>query len=110
MDESKSAEPADPLITLLRASLTGDGAQAFGHLVLYTTFGVVRGRTGMTFVQWLIDRNGGAEAEPVSSNQVIELNEVTVEHYSNHLPTASFDRLYVRLGDVHGFALAGLQG
>lgn len=109
MSESKTASSASALIALLKSELSATGAQAFGHLVLYTSFGVVRGRTGMSFAQEIIDdRNGGTgTGSPV---EVIELNDVTVEHYSNHLASATFDRLYVRLSDVHGFALIGGQG
>jgi len=105
MNESR---PADALITLLKSSLSIDGTQAFGHLVLYTSFGVVRGRIGLTFAQGLI--GDGSEGETLTHYEVIELNDVTVEHYSNHLANATFDRLYVRLSDVMGFALVGNQG
>ena len=109
MNESKTTASADALMALLRSSLGGKGSAAFGHLVLYTSFGVVRGRTGLAFAQEMIakgNEHGGAG----SSEEVIELNEVTVEHYSNHLANASFDRLYVKLADVQGFALVGNQG
>lgn len=36
---------------------------------------------------------------------VLELAEVAVEHYSNHLPTGTYDRLFVRVADVQGFAI-----
>lgn len=109
MNESKTAAPADALIALLRSSLSASGEQAFGHLALYTSFGVVRGRIGLTFAQGLISKEN-AGAEPGATHEVIEINDVTVEHYSNHLANASFDRLYVRLSDVLGFALVGNQG
>lgn len=109
MNESKIMSPADALITLLRSTLSASGAQAFGHLVLYTSFGVVRGRTGLAFAQEMVSRENG-EADEGSAPEVIALNEVTVEHYSNHLASASFDRLYVKLSDVQGFALVGNQG
>ena len=105
MNESR---PADALITLLKSSLGIDGNQSFGHLVLYTSFGVVRGRLGLTFAQGLIKE--GTEGEAPARYEVIELNDVTVEHYSNHLANATFDRLYVRLSDVLSFALVGSQG
>ncbi len=35
---------------------------------------------------------------------VLEMAECEVEHYSNHLPTAHFDKLYIRIEDIHGFA------
>src|SRR6266496_3018906 len=78
MNESKTAAPADVLIALLRSSLSASGEQAFGHLVLYTSFGVVRGRIGLTFAQGLIGKeNAGADAE--SPHEAIEINDVTVE-------------------------------
>ncbi|HSE39055.1 MAG TPA: hypothetical protein VLG74_17260 [Blastocatellia bacterium] len=105
MNESNS----DALITLLRSSLSASGEQAFGHLVLYTSFGVVRGRIGLTFSQGLMGKeNVGAETG--TPQEVIEINDVTVEHYSNHLANATFDRLYVKLSDVLSFALVGSQG
>jgi hypothetical protein len=105
MNEGKSAAPVDALIARLRAMLSAKGEPAFSHLVLYTSFGVVRGRIGLTFGQELIStENGSAPA-----HEVIEINDVTVEHYSNHLANANFDRLYVRLSDVLSFALVGSQ-
>lgn len=106
---NESVAGADALISHLRSSLAAEGAQAFGHLVLYTSFGVVRGRLGIALAQELTDQ-GGANAAGRGSNEVIELHDVSVEHYSNHLPTATFDRLFVRLVDVRGFALELLQG
>ena len=108
MNESKPVAPVDALITVLRWSLSASGEQAFGHLVLYTSFGVVRGRIGMAFAQGLFNKDG--EAESGVPPEVVEINDVTVEHYSNHLANATFDRLYVRLTDVLSFALVGSQG
>ncbi|MGA9772478.1 MAG: hypothetical protein WBV94_25820 [Blastocatellia bacterium] len=100
--EAASTAPADALINLLRSSLTADGAQSFAQVVLYTSFGVVRGRIGYAFAQVL-------KGEHISNtnpfHSVIELDDVIIEHYSNHLAKASFNRLYVRLSDVQGFAL-----
>jgi len=108
MNEVKIAGPPDALIDLIKSSLSADGAQAFGHLVLYTSFGVVRGRIGLSFAQAIIGMEKGVNAETGFAQEVIELNDATVEHYSNHLPTASFIRLYVRLSNVHGFAMIDL--
>ena len=108
MNDSRSTEPVAVLIELLRSSLTPSGAQSFGHLVLYTSFGVVRGRIGLAFSQGLISKEGSG-TETGSADAVVEMNDVSVEHYSNHLASANFDRLYVRLSDVLGFALVGSQ-
>lgn len=111
MDEQRTTSQTDALISVLKMSLTDDGSPAFGHLVLYTSFGVVKGRAGFGFVQSLSRHdNGSGSDDPANKLAVIELSDVSVEHYSNHLPTASFDRLYVRLHEVHGFALVGGQG
>jgi hypothetical protein len=104
MDDSSTGNAGDMLIRLLRASLTPDGAPSFNQLVLYTSFGVVRGRIGYGFSQELMN---AAQPGPRLSETLVELNAVTVEHFSNHLANAVFDRLYVRLDDVRGFAFAG---
>jgi hypothetical protein len=110
MNGSKAVEPGAALIALLKSSLSASGAQTFGHLVLYTSFGVVRGRTGLAFAQEVMIARENGEPDTASSPDVIALNDVTVEHYSNHLASAIFDRLYVKLSDVQGFALVGNQG
>ena len=109
MNESDFPAQADALIAVLRSALTGEGSQ-FNYMVLYTSFGIVRGRTGLTFSQVPAISQTATVAGHCSSQEVIELYDATVEHHSNHLPTASFDRLYVRLGDVRGFALVSSQG
>lgn len=109
MNESKAATTGNALLSLLKSSISADGSTSFGELVLYTSFGVVRGRVGFAFAQKLLGHNGsGAEAS--SMDEVVELNSARVEHYSNHLPSANFDRLYVRLSEVQGFALVDAQG
>ncbi|MEN3332749.1 MAG: hypothetical protein V7641_2114 [Blastocatellia bacterium] len=104
MDVSPKPAASDVLIRLLRAALTPDGSQSFNLLVLYTSFGVVRGRIGYSFGQELMNPDQGG---PRLSESLIELNAVTVEHFSNHLANAVFDRLYVRLDEVKGFAFVG---
>jgi hypothetical protein len=99
MDDIKPATNGDPLIQLLKSSIVAGSPQPGGHVVLYTSFGVVRGRMGIHFTQALSSTAGSLDG-------VIELDDVTVEHYSNHLPTATFSRLYVRLTDVLGFAIS----
>jgi hypothetical protein len=42
--------------------------------------------------------------------EVVEVHDAAVEHYSNHLPTATFNRLHVRVDDVRGFAVLDQQG
>jgi hypothetical protein len=71
----------------------------------YTTFGVIRGRIGFNFAQELSGHTDTAGGSIRSSREIVELDDVSVEHYSNHLPTASFERLYIRLVDVQAFAL-----
>jgi len=108
MGEPNNTAPTDALISLLKSSLTSEGAQTFGHLVLYSTFGVIRGRIGFNFAQELSGHTDGTGGAIRSTREIIELDDVSVEHYSNHLPTANFERLYVRLADVQAFALLKL--
>jgi hypothetical protein len=104
MDDSTPGNSGDILIRLLRASLTHDGTQSFNQLVLYTSFGVVRGRLSYGFSQELMNNELGG---PRLSASLVELNTVTVEHFSNHLANAAFERLYIRLDEVKGFAMVG---
>ena len=107
MSLTTPVSPADALISLIKSALAPDGTPGFGEMVLYTSFGVVRGKLGLLFGQQLLNET---ETRVASNHQVIELNEVSVEHYSNHLPTATFERLYVRLDDVRGYSLIGSHG
>lgn len=104
MDVSPTPTAGDMLIRLLRTSLAPDGSPSFNQLVLYTSFGVVRGRIGYSFAQELMQRESNGLG---LSGHLIELNAVIVEHFSNHLANAAFDRLYVRLTEVRGFAFVG---
>jgi hypothetical protein len=103
MNDSKSGSSVSAIVSLLKSSMLADGAQSFGYLVIYTSFGVVRGRTGFSFGQ----PSASSEGDP--AGEIIELHNVSVEHYSNHLPTASFERLYVKLVDINGFAIVDSQ-
>jgi hypothetical protein len=104
-NEGNRVAQADALIALLKSSLSSDGAQSFSQLVLYTSFGVIRGRIGFNFSQELSGHTDEAGGAIRYSREVVELDDVSVEHYSNHLPTASFERMYIRLVDVQAFAL-----
>ena len=104
MELPSTPNAADILIRLLRASLTSEGTTSLNQLVLYTSFGVVRGRIGYGFGRELLDQEHNG---PRLSESLIELNAVTVEHFSNHLANAAFERLYVRLDEVKGFAFVG---
>jgi hypothetical protein len=105
VNEERTTAQADALISLLKSSLSSDGAQSFGQIVLYTTFGVIRGRIGFNFAQELSGHTDNSGGGIKASREIVELDDVSVEHYSNHLPTASFERLYIRLVDVQAFAL-----
>ncbi len=77
---------------------------------MYTSFGVVRGTvSAAAFGE--ANRSMDSRLENTSriaiEPDILELEDVTIEHYSNHLPTATFDRLFVRLAEVQGFAFGG---
>ena len=101
-----TSQASDGLVALLKAQLSAENAPAFSYLVLYTSFGVVRGRTGLSFLQ-AESRDSGGNSLPA---EVVEVHEAAVEHYSNHLPTATFTRLHVRVDDIRGFAIVDQPG
>ena len=90
----------------LSSLLSGEAPEVAASVVLYTSFGVVRGNV----------RSGSQPGNPASDGdgqndqQVLRISEATVEHYSSHLPTASFDQLYVLVSDVLGFAVENIGG
>lgn len=92
------------LTSLLRKALSSEKLLASRHIVLYASFGVVKGRTTSAFAR----RADDDSQDP--SSEILELIEVTVEHYSSHLPTASFDQLYVQLSDIRAFAFGTSNG
>lgn len=98
---------SDALFTTIRSAVETDPTRQH-RLILYTSFGVVRGS---------ISANAFAESNRMADTRVenmsrvtiepdvLELAEASVEHYSNHLPTGAYDRLFVRVSDVQGFAV-----
>jgi hypothetical protein len=98
---------SDALFTTIRSAVETD-PQRQHRLILYTSFGVVRGHVSAAAFG---DSNRMADTsvENVSrvtiEPDVLELVDVAVEHYSNHLPTGGYDRLFVRVADVQGFAI-----
>ena len=109
MDSRSPALRADALIQMLKGSLSSTGASSTDIVVLYTTFGVVRGRAGLAFANGMPERDNSASTDQAIADTV-EVTGATVEHYSNHLAPATFDRLYVRLSDVVGFAFVRQAG
>jgi hypothetical protein len=81
------------LNSLLTGARTGSST-----LVFYTSFGVVRGKPAASLARL------SRQDEVAAAFEVIELTGASIEHYSSHLPTASFDRFFVRLSDVLGIA------
>lgn len=98
---------SDTLFTTIRSSVETD-PQGERRVVLYTSFGVVRGRvSAAAFGETNRSQDSRLEntSRVVIDPDLLELEGAAVEHYSNHLPTAAFERLFVRLSDVQGFAL-----
>jgi hypothetical protein len=98
---------SDTLFTTIRSSVE-TGREAERRIHLYTSFGVVSGRvSASTFGA----ANRAADPRLENSSRValdpdvLELEDVTVEHYSNHLPSGNFDRLFVRVVDVRAFTM-----
>ena len=98
---------SDALFTTIRSAVEAD-PHSRHRLILYTSFGVVRGSVSAAAFEDS-NRMGDTRVENTSrvtiEPDVLELNAATVEHYSNHLPTGSYDRLFVRVADVQGFSV-----
>ncbi len=103
-DENNQTED-DAFISTLKTLVPPEGQPGSEYLLLYTSFGLVKGRVGLVVAQNLHseDRVG-----KISQSEVIELSNVAVEHYSNHLPTASFERFYLRLSEIQGLAVISM--
>lgn len=98
---------SDALFTTIRSAVeTNPQRQHF--LILYTSFGVVRGGVSAAAFE---ETNRMADVRVENTSRVtiepdvLELERASVEHYSNHLPTGSYERLFVRIADVQGFAI-----
>jgi hypothetical protein len=98
---------SDTLFTAIRSSLDADTSRTFTNLVLYTPYGIVRGRIGRAVTDTL-SASRDAKLENVSrlriEADVLELDDVEIEHFHSHLPTARFSKLYVRIEDIQSFA------
>jgi hypothetical protein len=99
---------SDALFTALRSSLDADISRTYSNLVFYSSFGIVRGRISRIMTDSL---NSSQESNLENNTSririepdVLEMEDCEVEHYSNHLPTAHFKKLYVRIEDIQGFA------
>ena len=86
--------PLDRLTEFLAANLDERPELA---LLVYAPFGIIRGK--------LIRKDNPSESVSDSDHPFLILNEVTVEHYSNHIPTASYRELSINLKDVQGCAV-----
>jgi len=69
-------------------------------LIIYASFGIVRG-------QFVSSDPAGVAAILGRGEGVIEIREADVEHYSNHLPTGSYQSLFINLQQVSGFVIPG---
>jgi hypothetical protein len=103
---------SDALFTTIRSAVETD-PQRQHRLILYTSFGVVRGTVSASAFG---DSNRMADARVENMSRVtiepdvMELADASVEHYSNHLPTGTYNRLFVRIADVQGFAIDSGSG
>ena len=98
---------SDTLFTTIRTSVE---AEPLGErrVVLYTAFGVVRGKVSASAFgesNRMQDTRLENTSRVLIDPDLLELEDASIEHYSNHLPTANFERLFVRLEGVQGFAI-----
>ena len=98
---------SDALFTTIRAAVETEPHRSH-RLILYTSFGVVRGSVSASAfneTNRMLDSRVENTSRVTIDPDVLELEGAAVEHYSNHLPTGSYDRLFVRVADVQGFAM-----
>ncbi len=67
-------------------------------LILYLPFGIVRGQIAAESVEGVIARLS-------SGAGMVEISPAVVEHYSNHLPTGNYDRLFIGVAQLTGFSV-----
>ncbi|MFN7944626.1 MAG: hypothetical protein U0Z53_04700 [Blastocatellia bacterium] len=67
-------------------------------LILYLPFGIVRG-------QMVADSPEGVIAQLSGGAGMVEISQAVVEHYSNHLPTGNYDRLFIGVAQLTGFSV-----
>ena len=106
-ETTKRMRLSDALFTTIRSAVETDPRHE-KRVALYTTFGIVRGRVSADTISGANRMNDARlenTARVILDPDLIELGDATVEHYSNHLPSAMFQTLYVRIADVHGFAV-----
>src|SRR5262245_28305324 len=91
---------SDTLFTAIRSSLDEHIHRVYSNLVLYSSFGILRGRVSRQVTDNLNttynDMLDNTTSRVRVDADVLELDDCEVEHYSNHLPTAHFNKLYVR--------------
>src|SRR5215468_8608033 len=75
VNELTAKAGGDTVVEQLRSLLRGDGASRAGEIVLYTSFGVVRGRLAPSFVRQLA--SGPAEESPPAP-RMVEIYDATV--------------------------------
>lgn len=107
MAQSLGKSVADTLISLVRQTMQSDKSVLAESLTVYTSFGVVRGRISRTMLQAESKGELAADALHIKTPEIIEVEDVMVEHYANHLAAAHYDRLFISTVDIRGFALLG---
>jgi hypothetical protein len=92
-DETVPSHVQDSFFLALRALLVADSSRLHSNLVLYTPFGIVRGRVSRQFI------------EQMKASNVVELDECEIEHFSSHMPSGRFIKFFVRISEIQGYTL-----
>lgn len=101
---SSRSPMCEALFKAIRLSLESDRRKMFTNLVLYTSFGVVHGRVKRDDNVASVDGRVENMSKTRLETDVLELDDVEVEHLSSHLPTSQYSKFYVRTEDINGFA------
>lgn len=101
----------EELLRVLHDAMEQDESQRTWAVTVYTSFGILRGHIRRATVEGDgMPVHSPQSADPVLlrawSPAVIELEDAEVEHFYNHLSTASYRTLFVSVSDIRGFAFA----
>lgn len=90
---------ADAIVYQLNNAINSEtGPVEVLRIVIYAPFGVVRADVTATEIR--------KAAQTISDDHhLIQLQNVAVEHYSNHLPTGNYERLLLSTKKIAGLVI-----
>src|SRR5258708_6461359 len=109
MPEQIADSIGESLLGLIGRMLKSDKSLLSEGVAIYTSYGIVRGRISRLNTASDGIGVGSTDLLHLHSPVLLEVEDVTVEHYANHLAGARYDRLFVSVSDICSFALTGVN-